>query len=329
MDASEQRITDSLTQHAADAPSDHDLLSTVHTRLRRRRTGRVVGAAVLAVVIVAAGLSATQSLRTEPEPAPQPVQVEPAAPGWRWESYKTAQVQVPDQWNEYIAGPAPCTFMASGVPVIGRFYDWLPRDHYVCDFPVYPLKDRQPYVWFDDVQAPGIKQYDGGWSEETRVVGSTKVTVLASTEAQRRRIIDSARPIAGTDAYGCSPTDDGRATEVVNAKVDRAEICEYSDGNLVAGSRVPARRAAQLGQSLTKDATRSTPTPMPGCEDRGAQTFLVTLHSGGRSWTVRTQRTSCVVNDFPSTYALRTGPHGPYDPSSLADLAKPIIPPQR
>ncbi len=333
MDASEQRIADSLTRHAADAPSDHDLLSTVHGRLRRRRTGQVIGAAVLAVVVVAAGLGVTQSLRTEPPPAPQPspapVQVGPAAPGWRWESYKTAQVQVPAAWKDYIAGPAPCSFLRGGVPLVGRFYDWLPRDHYVCDFPVYPLKDRQPYVWFDDVQAPGIKQYDGGWSEETRVVGGTKVTVLAPTEAQRRRIIDTARPIGATDAYGCTPTDSGAGTEMRTELATGAEICEYFEDSLIASSRVPGRPASQLGKALLKDLARPSAPPIEGCHNRSPRTYVVKLHSGARSWTMRLVHDVCVPGYLDSTNILRTGPHNDYDPSSLADLARPIVPPQR
>jgi len=333
MDASEQRIADSLTRHAADAPSDDNLLSTVHGRLRRRRTGRVVGAAVLAVVVVAAGLGVTQSLRTEPTPAPQPspapVQVGPAAPGWRWESYKTAQVQVPEAWEDYIGGPAPCTFMRHGVPVIGRFYDWVPRDRYVCDFPVYPLKDRQPYVWFDDVQAPGIKQYDGGWSEETRVVGGTKVTVLAPTEAQRRRIIDTARPIGATDAYGCSPVDSGTRTELRADRVTGAEICEYFNGSLIASSRVPGRLAAQLGKALPKDLAKPPVPRIEGCETPDPRTYVVKLHSGAKSWTMRMIHDRCLPGFPASLTILRTGPHNDYDPSSLADLVRPITPPQR
>ncbi|TDD54934.1 hypothetical protein E1263_26765 [Kribbella antibiotica] len=322
MNNSEQQIADSLARHAADAPDDHTLLSAVHGRLRRRRTGRAAGAVVLAAAVVATAFTATNTLRTEPE-------VAQTKPGWHWESYKTAQVQVPDTWNQYIAGPAPCTFLTPKVAVVGRFYDWISRDRYTCETAVYPLDARVPYVWFGDVQEPGTKQYDGGWSEETRLIGGTKVSVLAPNETMRREILDTARPITSTDAYGCTPTDTGRATEIVNAKVDSAEICEYFDGKLIAGSRVPPRRAAQLGQSLTRDAVRPVAKPLPGCVGDGVQTYLVTLHSGTKSWTVRTQHTSCSNKEHPSVIALRTGPHGPSDPSALFDGVGPVTPPQR
>lgn len=213
--------------------------------------------------------------------------------------------------------------------MVGRFYDWLPRDHYVCDFPVYPLKDRQPYVWFDDVQEAGIKQYDGGWSEETRVVGGTKVTVLAPTEAQRRRIIDTARPIGATDAYGCTPTDSGAGTEMRTEVATGAEICEYFNNSLIASSRIAGRLAAQLGKAMLKDLARPTQPPIESCNDRDPRTYVVKLHSGARSWTMRLVTDGCRVPFPDSVYILRSGPHDDYDPSSLADPPFKITPPQR
>ncbi|GAB3937048.1 hypothetical protein GCM10029976_049520 [Kribbella albertanoniae] len=322
MDSSEQRIADSLARHAADAPSDHALLSTVHGRLRRRRTGRVAGAAVLAAAVIATAFTANQTLRTEPE-------VAQTKPGWRWESYKTAQVQVPDTWKQYIAGPAPCTFLQGGVPVIGRFYDFLPRDRYTCSYQVIPLKSRVPYVWFDDVQAPGIKQYDGGWSEETRLVGGTKVSVLAPNEALRREIIDTARPITGVDTYGCTPDNPRPATDVLNEEADGAEVCEYFKGKLVASSHLPPRVAAQLAKAMTKDRDTHFPAPAEGCGNSDPRTYVVQFHSGKKSWTMRLDYHPCVMLRPASLAVLRTGPHNAYDPSQLHDPVGPVTPPRR
>ena len=107
MDAHEQLIVTSLSKHATDAPSDDDLLAAVHFRLRCRRTGRTIGAAVLACAAVATAITATHSItdiRTDPQAA------RPGTPeaGWRWESYKTVQVQVPSDWTQHVSGPAPC-----------------------------------------------------------------------------------------------------------------------------------------------------------------------------------------------------------------------------
>jgi hypothetical protein len=161
------------------------------------------------------------------------------------------------------------------------------------------------------------------------MVGGTKISVLARSEQDRRDILDTARPITRTDAYGCTPTDTAKASGFPTEPVDRVEICEYFGGKLVAGSSVPPRRAAQLGRSLTDDSKRPTPTPVASCVDNGPQTYVVKLHAGAKSWTVRVQNSSCVYHALPSTIALGTGPHGPSDPSALFDGVRPVIPPQR
>jgi hypothetical protein len=136
----ERLIADSLAKHAADAPTDAHLLDTVHARLHRPRTGRTIGAAVLAAAAVATAITAAHSL-TELRTDPQVSRPAPPDPGRRWESYKTMQVQVPSNWTQYISGPAPCTtFANSAVPSIGRFNDWLGKYGYTCEDAVLPLK---------------------------------------------------------------------------------------------------------------------------------------------------------------------------------------------
>lgn len=72
--ASEKQIADSLSEHAADAPSDARLLAAVHAGLHRRRTSRAVravGAVVVLAAVVAAAIVATHAfaseLRTDPQ----------------------------------------------------------------------------------------------------------------------------------------------------------------------------------------------------------------------------------------------------------------------
>ncbi|GAA0598920.1 hypothetical protein HPO96_21550 [Kribbella sandramycini] len=276
MDVSEQQVTESLARHAADAPSDHGLLTRFHSRRRRRSTGRAVGAAVLAAAAVATTFTAANTLRTEPQLA----QVGPAKAGWRWESYKTATIQVPADWTNYIAGPAPCTFMRDNKPVVGRLYDWQDRQRYTCTTAFLPPSRRQPYVWFDDVQAPGVKRYDDGWSEETLLVGGTKISVLAPTDELRLQIVESARPITGADAYGCTPKDTLRTDLPSNDPADGANVCEYYKGQLVAASHIPPRRAAQLSRSLAAESYLQPASPAPGCSGQGASTYVVTLFPG-------------------------------------------------
>jgi len=332
MDASEKLIAEALSKHASDAPSDHDLLSTVHYRLHRRRTGRMLGAAVLAAAVVATAITATHSLQTELRSDPQVARPGPAAPGWRWESYKTVQVQVPATWTQYISGPAPCTTLADqAVPTIGRLNGWLGHTNlYTCSDPVMPLAARQPYVWFDDVQAPGTKQYDAGWTEETRLVSGVKVSVLTKDDAIRRRILDSARPITGTDTYGCTPADPGGPTPVTPADgVTSIDICEYWQGSLVAGSSLPGDRVAEVARRLSAPQS-PLGTPAPGCDDKAARAFVMIVHTAEKSWPVRMTYSTCVISDAPSALDLvRDGVHRQRQPTDLFDPAGPVTPPAR
>ncbi|MEU4603712.1 hypothetical protein AB0F43_12085 [Kribbella sp. NPDC023972] len=350
MDAHEKLIVTRLSKHAAEAPSDHDLLAAVHHRLRRRRTGRAIGAAVLACAAIATAITATHSisgeLRTDPEVS------RPAAPdtGWRWESYQTVQVQVPADWTQYISGPAPCTEISgsgssSGKPAVGRFNGWLGPSSYVCEDAVLPAEQRLPYLWFNDVQNPGIKPYDAGWTEETRLVAGVKISVLTQDDALRRRILDSARPNIGTDYYGCAPTDTApRGTGLdPDDRITSASICEYWNNTLVAGSTVSGDPAAKLAQQLAASPAGEPAAWGEGCSQPDQRTFVVTLHGRSKSYPVRITVAYCYADrTFPTDDGvtqrrtgyetldlIRQGVHQAHEPSQLFDPARPLTPSPR
>jgi hypothetical protein len=346
MDRSEQLIADSLSKHAADAPTDDRLLARVHGRLRRRRIGRSVGTVVLACAAVATAITATHSVTTEGGTDAQVARPDAPAPGWRWESYKTAQVQVPSNWTQYISGPAPCTtFANSAVPSIGRLNGWLGKGWYTCGDAVLPLSRRQPYVWFDDVQAPGIKQYDAGWTEETRLVAGTKISVLTKDDALRRRILDSARPITGTDYYGCAPTNLGPHGTGLDAKdqISSADVCEYWRGSLVSGSRLGAGTATAFARRVSSSPEGPQSARAKGCGNVDQRTFVVTLHGRAQSYPVWIIADPCVEDhtfstddgttqrraDSTTLGLIRHGVHNPHQPSDTFDPVRPITPPNR
>jgi hypothetical protein len=311
MDASEQLIADTLSKHAGDAPSDDHLLAAVHTRrLRRRRSGRAVGAVVLAAAAVATALTASQD-RATPQIAQDP------APGWRWESYKTVEVQVPDRWNQYISGAAPCLGPGDSGPAVGRLNDWLGNRRLPCVVAVMPLAERKDYLWFNDVQAPGIKRYDGGWTEETRLVGGVKLSVLTQDDALRERILDSVRPITQTDYYGCTPRDPGdQPGKLGEDAVTSVEVCEYFDGSLVAGSRLTGKPAAELARGLTGRPTTGTMEPATGCQDPDPRIFVITVHTRTTAWPVRIAYTTCRPHQALDDL-IRQGPHRQSQPSDI------------
>jgi hypothetical protein len=320
MDRAEQLIVESLARKAAEAPPGQELLAVVHQRLRRRRTGRAVGAVVLATAAVAAAVTASHSVgepRTEP-----PTAAQAPAPGWRWESYRSVEVQVPEEWTQYVLGLAPCTPAAA--PAVGRVGGWISRSWYTCSTAVQPLDRRRPYLWFDDVQAPGVKHYDGGWTEETRVVGGVKLSVLTADDGLRKQILDSARQIRGTDYYGCAATEPAPSAGAAGGVVTSADICEYWKGSLVAGSALTGAPAAQLGRQLNGFQPR-TPQPAPGCQDTRPRDYLITLHSSGRSWQVRVSYSTCDVSYWPPGLDLiQTAAHRFFQPDDLFDPATPV-----
>ncbi|MFF0268926.1 hypothetical protein [Kribbella sp. NPDC004536] len=320
----ERLLADSLAKHAADAPTDAQLLERVHSRLRRRRTHRTIGAVVVAAAVIATAFTASHGLTSRP-----PVSQAPA-PGWRWESFKTVQVQVPSSWTQYISGPAPCTtFANSAVPTIGRLNGWSVSREYTCTTPVIPLTRRQPYLWFDDVQAPGIKQYDGGWTEETRVVGGVKLSVLTKDDALRRKILDSAQPINDTDPYGCTPKQPApQPASTPTAQITSASICEYWQGSLIAGSSVPSDKVPALsGQLLAPPQVRSGPGPLPaGCQDPAARTYVVILRAGDRTWPFTVSYTTCARPLPPVLPLIQLGPHKQFQPADMFDPVKRITP---
>ncbi|MGW1343186.1 hypothetical protein ACWCOV_19190 [Kribbella sp. NPDC002412] len=349
MDAHEQLIVMSLSKHATDAPSDDDLLAAVHFRLRCRRTGRTIGAAVLACAAVATAITATHSItdiRTDPQAA------RPGTPeaGWRWESYKTVQVQVPSDWTQHVSGPAPCPAFPSpgGKPIIGRNNDWLGKWGYTCEEAVLPVERRQQYVWFNDVQAPGVKEYDAGWTEETRLVAGVKISVLTKDDALRKRILDSARPITGTDYHGCAPTDSGPRGTGLDAtdRITSAGICEYWNNTLVAASPLTGGQATKLAQRLATAPEGAPPGGwLEGCSDNDQRTFVVTLHGRTQSYPVRVTYDLCYGDGtfyFPTTDGvterhtdpatldlIRQNVHNPHQPSDLFDPAGPLTPSPR
>lgn len=232
LDHTTRLLERSLNQHADDAPSDGPLLTTVRARLRRRRTVRTVGAAVLASVSVAAAIAVATAI--ERETLPVNPTVARAPDGLRWESYGGLEVLVPATWG-YAADPSQPCLAKPGVRPFVRRPGMLTTGG--CAGRLSALNARASYVWFDSGQAAGRKAFDHGWAWETRVVAGTPLTVLSDDAALRRTILDSARAISGTDVYGCAPSHAVafRPTERPEGdglgsvgRVESVSVCSYS-----------------------------------------------------------------------------------------------------
>lgn len=350
-DPIEALLTKTLDRQAADAPTDESLLTGVQARLHRRRTSRMVGAGVLACAAVAVTVIAGTALIHDPAPTGPPPAGVTDIPGWRWESYETVQVQVPDSWKNFVSGPAPCTNGSGDAgPTVGRLDRWTDRDKSACVAAVLPAGERQEYLWFGDVQQPGIKQYDQGWTEETRLVDGVKLSVLSKDDALRRRILDSAIPITGTDHYGCKAFDPLGAgsrvrpvpagTEDKVGTVESVDVCEYWSGPLVASSQLTGSSALALAKGLADAPTGNPPATMVGCgtatmmpgygySSVRTRSYLLKIHGSAGDWQGWVQYTSCFGDRVPfddgvtrrlitrtTLDLVRTGPHNP----ATADL---------
>ncbi|WP_432945344.1 hypothetical protein ACQPXM_05315 [Kribbella sp. CA-253562] len=321
-------LTRALSTYADSAPTDHDaLLATVHHRLRRRRRARAAGAGVLACTAVAAGVTGVGVLRDGPIPAAGPSVPASAHAegskfttyeGWRWESYGTVQVQVPDSWTDtsysHLWSCGPIIRSSEDVPKTPQVGRPLRGSVPMIGCPEVPeLAERVPHLWFGEVnRSPGVYRYDHGWLEEVRVVGGVHLSAFGNDPAVLKRILDSAQPIDGKDAYGCSP----KAPPVVGegrrptgpglggiGEVESIRLCGYGidglprEARLLAGGEIPGAEARQLVAALRAAPAGTGPNHEYHCESaRFRDDLLITVRGSIGEQEVSVRYNSCNHN---------------------------------
>jgi hypothetical protein len=334
-DSIEALISQSLENHAADAPSDDTLLSGVHTRLRRRRFARTTGAVVLACAAVATAVTGVQSLTDDVSPAPAP-SVAQSPSGWHWESYSNIQVQVPDDWGYGVTGSPPCLVKKAQRPYVGR-----PGAVQAigCRDPLPPLAYRASYLWFDRgrnsaMTAPGVQPADHGWVEETRLVDGLHITVLSDDDSLRRRILDSARLIDGSDANGCTPDHPlahkphGRPASTGGleslGRVESVAVCRYAidagkadrRAPLIASSAVTGDAAGALVDAITSAPEGSGPNDKECIDTYGSDILVLKVQGSNHDQEVLIRYSGCNFNGTDDGATLR---------QLTANLLQPIL----
>jgi hypothetical protein len=326
-DSTEALISQSLESHAADAPSDDTLLSGVHTRLRRRRLARTTGAVVLACAAVATAVTGAHALTDEVSPAPAPSVAQPP-PGWHWESYSNIQVQVPDSWRDgggsYLWA---CSKMKPAGPVISR-PSLLPVPTMRCGVEAPALALRVPHLFFDLHPRAGIFPLDHGWTEETRVIDGLGLSVFSDDDAVRRRILDSATLINGTDVNGCAPSHrlalrsdlrptSGSGLSSVGA-IESVQICAYQTGAepsrppLISALASSGDRARAVGEAIlaAPEVDRTGPTSgdlrtTGNCQFQDLEMLVLTVHGRQGDQEVVVRYTECSGNGFDDGSTVR------------------------
>jgi hypothetical protein len=327
-DPTEALISQSLERHAADAPSDDTLLSGVHSRLRRRRFARTAGAVVLACAAVATAVTGVHSLTDNVAPSPAPSVAQPP-PGWHWESYSNIQVQVPDSWRDGSGTNLwACSKKKPAGPVIGR-PSLLPVPAMLCGVEAPAPALRVPHLFFDVNPRAGIFPRDHGWTEETRVIDGLGLTVFSDDDAVRRRILDSATLINGTDVNGCAPSNpsalrsdlrpaSGSGLSSVGG-VESVQICAYRIGSepsrppLLASAEISGDRARVVGDALlaAPEVARGWETagdPNLGgtqCRFPDAEILVLKVHGDKGVQEVVVRYTECIGNGFDDGTTVR------------------------
>jgi hypothetical protein len=214
----EQLMRAGLEGRAAEVDTAAPVAARVRAATRRRRVGRVAaGAAALAVAAAAVtgvvvdrspGPAQTRTPGVVDEPSGDPA---PAA--WRTEYWHDVQVDVTADWgwgtapaaigargprDVYLCGGPGAMITAGGrklanpdesLPYVGRS---IMLSDLCMGFGDQPPSPRAPYVWLGGLVEPGIVDVGNGYTEETREVSGSTVTVATRDAALRERILDSA-----------------------------------------------------------------------------------------------------------------------------------------
>jgi len=315
----------------------------------RKLTVLVVAAAAVAIPLVVLWWAVgVPSESTTPR--------EPAAQGWRWESYGGVELQVPDGWGHGTTGTPPCLHQANAQPYVGR-PGVVPTIG--CSGPPVPALDkRTSYVWFDSHAEPGVHSHDGGWVEETRTVAAMAVTVLTDDAGVRAHILRSARAAGTVDAAGC-PADhavtggpDVRPAAEPGGlgtvgPVESITICRYAIGPsspaghpVLSTSRVVGEPARAIVDAILAAPQGSGPDDPDSCAKDvayGDDVLLVAVRGGAGTREVFVRYSGCDghgTDDGHTRRALtadvvRPLLSGPHEPSSLSGPVGALVWPTR
>jgi hypothetical protein len=243
-----------LDQHADEVDVAVPVAARARSAARRRRGARVA-AGVGALAIAAATVTAVVVTRSGPDddrgaevvdsPSTSPLPTD-----WRTEVWHDVQVDVPADWGW---GTAPLTMRQNGRDESTRFFCGGPGAMVLADgtrnvngdatvpYVGRPImlsdacgggdvgQDPQaPYVWLGAAIEQGTVDLGDGWTQETREVNGSTVTVGSDDDALRERILGSA-----TGGETClanleqPPTVDSMLTEGMGT-VRSAQVCAYS-----------------------------------------------------------------------------------------------------
>lgn len=275
----------------------------------RRWVGVVAAASVLAVLGgTAVGVVLSRDDAGEPgDDTDQTTAVEGLPDGWRYESYRDMQVEVPESWD-YAQAPNG-HWCASGTrpPARQPYVDTSGRfDAHTLEGCIGPMPERfkMTHVSFGDAGGSGKVEdgttTDGGWTQIVKTVGVAQVRVFtdAAHLEEARRIVDSAE-VVEVDSNGCAATSEIQAKKYIRpsvvfdiadiADVDSISVCQYALGDgmdpwLMASRQLTGATADDVLAAIKATPAGGDPSTPDNC--RYAETYgpgiVLRLKTGDR-----------------------------------------------
>ncbi|RBM20999.1 hypothetical protein DI005_11665 [Prauserella sp. PE36] len=324
-----EALTGALRRHAEGAPSSDGLAERVLARTSTRRTRRgfgAVAAVVLAVVVLSLGAVLLAQDRGG-DPVAEPVLPQ----GWRWESYRGVAIGVPTSWGYGVPGPSWCsrTPEAERPPLrsgaVGRPAGMRAVG---CPSQYPPLAEREQWLTFEDSGEVGIREFDGGWVEETRELDGVFVTLFSANDALRAQVLGTLRPTSEELALGCGPMHpaaEGRGYRpepggpLAPGEVRSVSVCRYARSDavpsgppLLAARVVSGDEALRLASAVLTAPEGAGPDDPESCApeyDYGPELILLHLRADDRSQEVLVRYAGCEGNgtDDGTTRRALTG----------------------
>lgn len=276
-------------------------------------------------------------------------------PGWRWESYRGAEVRVPTTWGYGVAVVDWCAVGDDRPPregAVGR-----PGGVHSVGFPSRypPPEEREQWLTFADRGTPGVRPAGSGWTEETRQSGQVFVTVFSDDDGLRKRILDSLHTVTGDNVHGCPVEHPATAPEYrpggdgglpAPEGVDSVSICQYTLGDSspehppILSSRLLTGRAAdEIARAVRAAPEGGGPDRPEGCVPRmrhGDDVVVLRFSGQQDDREVVVRYSGCAGNGIYAAGSVRAltgdllspllaGPHAGYDTiQDVAELLDPV-----
>lgn len=297
-----------FSTEARDVPDDAGrrlLVPTVTTTGSPRRRWITVAAAALMAMVLAGGLAAGRWLLPESEPAPAGPDTSLAAPaaGYRWVSWHSIAVQVPETWR-YAAEPTQACGRPPASPpepYVATERTNRPEPGLACPrrpdavegFGVWGPDSWTPHVTWSDRLAyeaiPDGDQIRGEWTLSTRTLGSDTFHLLTRTsdQATREHILASAQTFE-RDQNGCAPRSEIASgfnrpdPSPARGPVHAVAVCRYGPDGLLGSVLLSPEESTAWARALDGAQVGSDDgCPTLSRNDPGEQAVLVLQRSDG------------------------------------------------